>query len=531
MGLKYGMNFTVSDIKENLERNDVMQNGVRSWHKLFGTTSLGANAQMDSLNTSYADTINQAYQANMNQKNAVLNAGMNKNTTNLGLSMTNADLRNTYDTFIGNYGKAASAIGEQYGQNVAAIDAGMTEKAENLKKLYESVYDYASNEFSNYPDDTVNRDYLTDRELNWTRTKDADGNYGKMRSWEELAPELFDADGNITDKGKEFYDQMLNAQPYGNDYSYTDKDGNVRERRSFDQWLSEKNPELRAWMSSEDVFNYTEKGTNLGTAKTMLGMDSTDEISTRDENRAQLGTPDSDPVVNEFKTSITGKDFGSGNEFAKIAKVAIDDGYDGKSASERKKMNKAALKTYSGEIKNSMLDIENKIKVMLGPAELEKFKNEQRLTYELFSKMKLDEANTLSTADADRINTQYQSFVDAATKFMEGKVILEGAEMPATRQYYEVTNAGKNQTPDKFNNVTDFARITHDGTEYKVMLNNREDVDTTGLDVEVGGIFKKGDTYYIKSSDTEAFPIRKARGDNKDEWDKLIDKLVRVFIP
>ena len=531
MGLKYGMNFTVSDIKENLERNDVMQNGVRSWHKLFGTTSLGANAQMDSLNTSYADTINQAYQANMNQRNAVLNAGMNKNTTNLGLSMTNADLRNTYDTFIGNYGKAASAIGKQYGQNIATIDAGLTEKAENLKKLYESVYDYASNEFSNYPDDIVNRDYLADRELNWTRTKDADGNYGKMMSWEELAPILFDADGNITDKGKEFYDQMLNAQPYGNDYSYTDKDGNVRERRSFDQWLSEKNPELREWMSSEDVFNYTEKGTNLGTAKTKIGMDSTDEISTRHENRAQLGTPDSDPVVNEFKTSITGKDFGADNEFAKVAAVALDDKDDGKTSGGRKKMNQAALKTYSGELKNSMLDIENKIKVMLGPAELEKFKTEQRQTYDLFSMMKLEEGLQLSTAEANFINAKYQSFVDAATKFMEGKVPLEGAEMPATRQYYEVTNAGKNQTPDQFNNVTDFARVTHDGTEYKLELANAEDVDTTGLDIEVGGIFKKGDWYYIKSSDTKAFPIKKSRGENKDKWNALIDKLVRVFIP
>jgi hypothetical protein len=531
MSLKYGMNFTVSDIKENLERNDVMQNGVRSWHKLFGTTSLGANAQMDSLNTSYADTINQAYQANMSKKNAMLNAGLNKNTTNVGLSMTNADLRNTYDTFIGNYGKAAGAIGKQYGQNIATIDAGLTEKATNTKKLYESVYDYASNEFSNYPDDTVNRDYLADRELNWTRTKDADGNYGKMMSWEELAHILFDADGNMTEKGQEFYDQMLNAQPYGNDYSYTDKDGNVRERRSFDQWLSEKNPKLREWMSSEDVFNYTKKGTNLGTAKTKLGMDSADELAARQEHKAQLGTPDSDPVVNEFKTSITGKDFGAANEFAKVAAVALDDKDDGKRVEERKKMNNAALKTYSGEIKNSVLDIENKIKVMLGPAELEKFKNEQRQTYDLLSKMKLDKGLQLSAAEAEFINAKYQSFVNAATKFMEGKVPIEGAQMPATRQYYEVTNAGKNQTPDKFNNVTDFARVTHNGTEYRLELANKEDVDTTGLGIEVGGIFKKGNNYYIKSSDTTAFPIKRSRGDKKDDWNALIDKLVRVFLP
>jgi hypothetical protein len=94
-----------------------------------------------------------------------------------------------------------------------------------------------------------------------------------------------------------------------------------------------------------------------------------------------------------------------------------------------------------------------------------------------------------------------------------------------------VTNAGKNQTPDKFNNVTDFARVTHNGTEYRLELANKEDVDTTGLDIEVGGIFKKGNNYYIKSSDTTAFPIKRSRGDKKDDWNKLIDKLVRVFLP
>ncbi len=81
----------------------------------------------------------------------------------------------------------------------------------------------------------------------------------------ELYSQFYDENRMITDRGKDFYDQMLNqlGVTEGSDYS-------------FHKYLAEKNPELYDWSISPNMYDYTEAGTNLGTFKTLMGLESTD---------------------------------------------------------------------------------------------------------------------------------------------------------------------------------------------------------------------------------------------------------------
>jgi hypothetical protein len=70
---------------------------------------------------------------------------------------------------------------------------------------------------------------------------------------------------------------MFNAQTQG----YLTSEGNVT--RGFDQWLSDTDAELRDWAVTGDAYNYTKAGTNFGTAKSLLGLESTDQSHSQPE--------------------------------------------------------------------------------------------------------------------------------------------------------------------------------------------------------------------------------------------------------
>ena len=68
MALQYGMNFLASDMRNILEQHRDVQNGVRTWQKLFGNASLGNQAQVGALKADYTDAITQAYKSNQHQE-------------------------------------------------------------------------------------------------------------------------------------------------------------------------------------------------------------------------------------------------------------------------------------------------------------------------------------------------------------------------------------------------------------------------------------------------------------------------------
>lgn len=294
MALQYGMNITASDMRSLLEKNDKQQSGVRTWRQLFGNASLGFNAQSDALTTDYTDAIAKAYESNFKQNDAIMGAGLASGVTKEMLSASRNDLHTAYETYVRNYGSDMATVAETYGEEVGTIDAALTERATNFSNLYNSAYKYLSeelfgatqtlpgtaengaeaiyegegkdSEFKGYKD--INLDYMSEHGLGWLT--DGEGN---LLSWDAVSQQIFNDDGTLNKKGIAFFDQMFNT-PYEN-YMHVDGERNIR---SFDEWLSDTDAELRDWWIGQDIFNYNFAGTNRGTSQVLTGRESTDNV-------------------------------------------------------------------------------------------------------------------------------------------------------------------------------------------------------------------------------------------------------------
>lgn len=296
MSVKYGFNMGTSDMKTLLEQNDRQLNGVRSWKQIFGGASQQYAQQNSAIVSSYSDAIAQAYASNLAQQDAIAGAGLNVGATREMIESNRAALHSAYQTYVQNYGNAVSANAQNYSATVKAYDDELTARAENFSKLYNYAYQYLAEELagSTYNGNAGGAiangtNWLTANKLDWLY----DAKSGKAKSWDSISGELFDRDTReITDKGREFFDAMFNAQT--GDYITSKGEGT----RGFDKWLSDTDAELRDWYVQGDIYNSTEMGTNSGTAKQLLGLESTDQSYAHHEYLRS-----SDIVTNDYNIS------------------------------------------------------------------------------------------------------------------------------------------------------------------------------------------------------------------------------------
>ena len=297
--LPYGINITASDMRNIIEQNDKQQTGIRSWRQLFGNASLGYEAQADALKTDYNKAIADAYAANFQQQNNLMGQGLNVGATQELIGMNRQDLLSAYSNYMRDYQNAQSEVAQTYQDEVGMIDTALNERAENFANLYNSAYQYLAKELVGSTHLVTDPDtplYYENKEEGTTTTEGSKGkeyagqakkpediaigqglgwlvdpDSGQALPWEQLSTLLFDDSGALTQRGIQYFDQLMNMRPEG----YTKADGTAV--KSFDAWLAEENPELRTWFASADPFNYTFKGTNAGTAAAYAGRESTDE--------------------------------------------------------------------------------------------------------------------------------------------------------------------------------------------------------------------------------------------------------------
>ena len=266
MAIQYGINILSSDMRNILEKNNKLQSGVRTWRQLFGNASLGYENQADSLKSYYSDVMAQAYKSNLAQQNNIMGAGLNVGATNELISLTRQNLQDAYNNYIKNYAANLNTAATAYSKEIDAISQALTERADNFAKLYNYAYNYLSEELSSSVDST-GKTYLDANDMSWMY--EGEGIDRKLASWNNIASKLKNDDGSLNEQGKAFFDQIFNARPEGF------KNDTGDNTKTFGEWLSEKDNDLYNWLVSQDLFNYTFAGTNLGTAKVIIGRDST----------------------------------------------------------------------------------------------------------------------------------------------------------------------------------------------------------------------------------------------------------------
>lgn len=272
----YGVNLPASQLKTVLADMQRNQQGVSTWNQILGATSLGYQKQQSALTQQYGDAITEAYKAHLGANREIANLGLNEAQRAEQLGLSALDLENTYNKYISGFVQDAQTLADQYSKNISAIDETLTQEAENYSKLLNSAYTYLSEELVPATNDTGN--YLTNSLFN-KYMKD-----GELMSQQELYGNyLFTPEGQLTNEGREFFDAIYNIQDLAGYSTYREKDKDTFATRSFDNWLSDTDIELRNFFASIDPYNFNFAGTRKGTLQQMLGMESTDNIYNENE--------------------------------------------------------------------------------------------------------------------------------------------------------------------------------------------------------------------------------------------------------
>ena len=289
--IKYGLNFNAGDIKDSLALMERQQSGVKTWQQLLGGASLGYESQVGALQNDFTETIAEAYKASQLQRENIFRAGLGARETSSALHTNDANLNQAYMTYLSKYREGLSSAASAYGTEIKAIQDAASERSKNLADLYASAYDYWANELfgSTRQEDDLEKPIYEEGDdgkskligyepkmINLADDYDLDDLVinDTARAWDDISHELLNLDGTLTDRGRQFFDQMFNLKFSG--YTRTDAKGNTSATRGFSQWLSDTNPDLYSWAMSPDAYNYTPGGTNFATAKTLLGLESTD---------------------------------------------------------------------------------------------------------------------------------------------------------------------------------------------------------------------------------------------------------------
>ena len=308
---KYGMIFDTSDIKSQLAQANRDYYGRKVWENLYGSIDYAKQRQLGKLQQDYSSAVNEAYASAhlANQNIAASNLGVGYKAA--ASEENDLALEEAYNTYRQKYLAGVSEVESLYAKQTQNVTNALDEQAKYESAFAEKPYEYLQYVFDKYSEGDRANNIFYNEEL-WKRytkeVKDEAGNptgERELKSWEEIAnygayeevegkkqwTGLFDNSGNLTIKGVDFYDQMINQLAYEG------------QGISFAQWLAGNDEKLYEWSRSYNPYNYTEAGTNLGSFKTMVGLTSADEKYTFMERFGGLSKSD----VNNMYSGFTNK--------------------------------------------------------------------------------------------------------------------------------------------------------------------------------------------------------------------------------
>lgn len=192
---------------------------------------------------------------------------------------TNRTLQNLYSDYVKEQKSAYSDYTKQY----EALNKELTSEAENYEKLTNYTRDYLKYLYDFYFDvdnniSAENNPFITNPDMaKYVRQRvgangPEEGMYDLITN-EELSALMFDEEGNLTEFGTNFYDQMLNYNA-----------SKIGERtdisvQNFGDYLYGKDKKLSNFLRGTEYFNINEKqeySTKLNTFKKMVGLDPND---------------------------------------------------------------------------------------------------------------------------------------------------------------------------------------------------------------------------------------------------------------
>lgn len=306
------MIFDTNTIKSQLSEANRDYMGRKTWENLYGSIDLAKQAQTSQLESDYASAMSSAYASAYQNEADVLASNLGTGYKLDMISDIDKSLQEAYDSYRNNYLQGISEIETNASEAATGITNALTQKADYTKQFASKPYEYLQWLYDKYSE-VEDKDNIFVNDKLWSRytTIDPETKERQLKSWEDIAnigafeeyvdnfgvtqkewSGMFDDQGNLTVKGAEFYDQMLN--------DFANRDPSL----SFGNWLYNTDEELYNWAKSYDPYNYTEAGTNLGSFQTMVGLTSTDQQYSFIERFGGLTENEMNNMYSEFTADI-----------------------------------------------------------------------------------------------------------------------------------------------------------------------------------------------------------------------------------
>lgn len=305
--MPYGYLQTKNNVAKQLKELNRDYYGRKTWSQLYGSVDMAEQSYISSLTQDYAKDVSDAYASSFRQMGAINNSSLGQGFKEDAIADLDLALSEAYDSYRRNYLSNVSTVQQNSEEARLQIDNTLLQEAENYSNLQNSIYPYLqqlydrSQGLNDYELD-LNLQKRFNEDPSWSKylvdVKDEEDNVVSKRlmTEQELYERNFDMDANgsgmINKSGIDFYDQMLNQL------------SQEHEGYGYYEWLSKENPELYDWALSKNNYNYTESGTNLGTFKTLMGIQSTDDEYKFIERFGGLKQDEVDAMFNKFTSKI-----------------------------------------------------------------------------------------------------------------------------------------------------------------------------------------------------------------------------------
>ena len=286
--------------------------GSRSFGSLYAANELAGARATQQVEQQYGEQIGAAYKTAMAQRANILESNLGTGYKTELSEDVQKSLNQAYDAYMSKMSQSKQQIAETVSEANAEVDDVLQKYAENTAAYRTAHGDYAqswvdymrnnlseeeyakfitSPDWRNYVtldfgDDEkaasqyqllqkfVDAGIMTDQQLRETYAQ-----YYRLKTTEELSTPTFveevdpetgetfrkytsivDDEGNITAAGKNYFDFLEN-------YAATRQGKGP----SWEEYLSENNPELLDWAKTYNPYNYTADPTNAGTFRTVYG--------------------------------------------------------------------------------------------------------------------------------------------------------------------------------------------------------------------------------------------------------------------
>lgn len=302
------MAFTKAGIRSELERLNRDYSGQRTWGQAYGAINLAEQSAMANVEQDYAASMNQAYQSALQNKAAVAGSNVGTGYKTEAIASIDEALASAYDSYLQNYLQGRADIAENMDAYRGTVTKNLEQQTDYVQRYEQAHWDYLRKMYEMHQKGELESGGYYDpfEEANWKKylniTTDEAGVETEAGLMNEalLLSKFMDNEGNLTQAGVDFYEQMEQDMAQRSDVqAYTFQDYLRGEKQYKD---------LPEWANTQYAFSYdpTTQGDTTGQSmfNTMFGRMSQDNVYTFAERKYGMTSGQLERSYEPFKSAV-----------------------------------------------------------------------------------------------------------------------------------------------------------------------------------------------------------------------------------